>query len=104
MLLGFIVLITALAYVMTLAFNQTGFFLPIVIFAVVYALFTYFASAKLAIAMSRAREIEKKDAPELYNVVENLAITAGLPTPKIYIIDDPSPNAFATGRDPSTRS
>ena len=100
MLLGFIVLITALAYIMTLAFNQTGFFLPIVIFAVAYALFTYFASAKLAIAMSRAREIEKKDAPELYNVVENLAITAGLPTPKIYIIDDPSPNAFATGRDP----
>ncbi len=50
--------------------------------------------------MSGAKQIQKKDAPELYRTVENLAITAGLPTPKIYIIEDDSPNAFATGRDP----
>ncbi len=100
LLIGFVILVTGLAYLFTTAFNQPSFFVPVVIFAVVYALISYFASAQIAITMSRAREVAKKDAPELYNVVENLAITAGLPTPKIYIIDDPSPNAFATGRDP----
>jgi heat shock protein HtpX len=50
--------------------------------------------------MAGAHEVQKRDAPELYRIVENLAITAGLPVPKVYIIDDPSPNAFATGRDP----
>jgi heat shock protein HtpX len=50
--------------------------------------------------MSGAREVEKADAPELYRIVENLAIAGGLPMPKVYIIDDDSPNAFATGRDP----
>ena len=50
--------------------------------------------------MSGAKEIQKSDAPELFRLVENLSITAGLPMPKVYIVDDPSPNAFATGRDP----
>lgn len=72
----------------------------LVIFAVLYAAFSYFASAKLALALSGAKPIEKKAAPGLYRTVENLAITAGLPTPKIYLINDPAPNAFATGRDP----
>lgn len=68
--------------------------------ALVYALIQYFAASKLAIAMTGAREIEKKDNPRLYRIVENLAITTGMPTPKVYMIDDPAPNAFATGRDP----
>lgn len=68
--------------------------------ALVYALIQYFAASKLAVAMTGAREIEKKDNPRLYRIVENLAITTGMPTPKIYMIDDPAPNAFATGRDP----
>jgi heat shock protein HtpX len=63
-------------------------------------LIQYFAAGKLAVAMTGAREIEKADNPRLYRVVENLAITTGMPTPKMYIIDDPAPNAFATGRDP----
>ena len=52
------------------------------------------------LALSGAREIQKADNPRLYRVVENLAITEGMPTPKVYIINDPAPNAFATGRDP----
>lgn len=68
--------------------------------ALVYALIQYFAASKLAVAMTGAREIEKKDNPRLYRIVENLAITTGMPTPKVYMIDDPAPNAFATGRDP----
>lgn len=69
--------------------------------AFVYALIQYFIASKLAIAMTGAKEIEKRDNPRLYRIVENLAITEGMPTPKVYLIDDPAPNAFATGRDPA---
>jgi heat shock protein HtpX len=72
----------------------------IVAVAAVYALIQYFLAGKLAVAMTGAQEIEKRDNPRLYRIVENLAITDGMPTPKVYIIDDPAPNAFATGRDP----
>lgn len=100
LVLGFVVFVTGLAYLLTAAFDRPGFFVPVAIFAVVYAAFSYFGSAKIALAMSGAKPIAKDDAPELYRIVENLAITAGLPMPKVYIINDPSPNAFATGRDP----
>jgi heat shock protein HtpX len=61
---------------------------------------SYWFSDKIVLGLSGARHIvEKKDFPELYRIAENLAITAGLPTPKIYVINDPQPNAFATGRD-----
>lgn len=69
--------------------------------AFIYALLQYFIADKLAVAVTGAKEIEKKDNPRLYRIVENLAITEGLPTPKVYIIDDPAPNAFATGRNPT---
>jgi heat shock protein HtpX len=68
--------------------------------AAVYALIQYFMAGKLAVAMTGAQEIQKQDNPRLYRIVENLAITNGMNTPKVYIIDDPAPNAFATGRDP----
>ncbi len=74
--------------------------LTILICGIVYAFLQYFFASKLAMSMTGAQEIEKKDAPEFWRVVENLAITAGMPMPKVYIIDDPAPNAFATGRDP----
>lgn len=66
----------------------------------IYALIQYFAAGKLAVAMTGAKQIEKKDNPRLYRIVENLAITTGAPMPKVYMVDDPAPNAFATGRDP----
>jgi heat shock protein HtpX len=66
-----------------------------------YALISYYASASLTLAISQAKPLEKKDCPELLNLVENLSIATGLPTPKIYLIEDTAPNAFATGRDPA---
>ena len=68
--------------------------------ALFYALIQYFLASKLAVMSTGAQEIEKSDNPRMYRIVENLAITEGLPMPKVYIIDDPAPNAFATGRDP----
>jgi len=68
--------------------------------ALVYVLISYYSGSKMALAVNQAKEIQKKDNPRLYRIVENLAITEGLPTPKVYIMDDPAPNAFATGRDP----
>ena len=100
LVLGFVVLIAGLDYLFARGFNQPTLFVPILIGAVAYAAITYFFSSQIALAMSGAREVQKKDAPDLYRIVENLAIAGGLPTPKVYIIDDPSPNAFATGRDP----
>lgn len=70
----------------------------------IYALISYYASSKLALAVNGAQAIAKQDNPRLYRIVENIAITDGLPTPKIYIMNDPAPNAFATGRNPKTSS
>ncbi|HET7301884.1 MAG TPA: M48 family metalloprotease [Candidatus Saccharimonadales bacterium] len=66
----------------------------------VYALIQYFMAAKLALSMNGAREIQKRDNPRLFRTVENLSIATGMPMPKVYIIEDDAPNAFATGRDP----
>jgi len=66
----------------------------------IYVLISYYSGAKMALAVNRAQEVGRSDNPRLYRIVENLAITDGLPTPRIYIMNDPSPNAFATGRDP----
>ena len=72
----------------------------VIVIALMYAIIQYFASGPLAVAMTGAREIKKRDNPRLYNTVENLAITAGLPMPKVYIINDAARMPFATGRDP----
>ncbi len=100
-MLLFVVFITTIVYVFSKAF---GYGLPIVGFALILAGFTsfgsYYYSDKLVIAVSGAIPIKKSDNPMLFNTVENLCIGAGLPMPKIYIINDPSPNAFATGRNP----
>lgn len=81
------------------------FNLPIILWAVaiVSAAITfasYWFSDKIVVALAGAKPLAKQDDPELYRIVENLCITAGLPTPKIYIVQDPAPNAFATGRNP----
>lgn len=76
----------------------------VLIGALVYVALSYYAGAKLALAMNGAHQIEKRDNPRLWRIVENLAITEGLPMPKVYVIDDPGMNAFATGRNPSSAS
>jgi len=70
-----------------------------VIYSILVSFFGYWYSDKIVLAMTKARPIEKQDNPELYRIVENLCITAGLPLPKIYILNEAQPNAFATGRD-----
>jgi heat shock protein HtpX len=74
------------------------------IVGIVTGLATYYGGDRMVLAASRAREITHDDAPVLFNVVEEMAIAAGLPMPKVYIIDDSAPNAFATGRDPEHAS
>lgn len=74
------------------------------IVAIIYAMISYFAAGKIALSITGAKEIKKSDNPRLYRTVENLSIAAGVPTPKIYLIDDTALNAFATGRDPKHAS
>ncbi len=80
--------------------KSTGVFYGGIIGAAIYTLITYYSGSKMALAVNGAREIQKKDDPRLWRIVENLAITDGLPMPRVFIMDDPAPNAFATGRDP----
>ena len=100
LLLAFMGLLWGLAYLLSKVYARPGLLFVIGLFSLSYALFSYFAGAKMALAINRAKEITKKDDPRLWRTVENLAITEGLPMPKVYIMDDPAPNAFATGRDP----
>jgi len=84
------------------AYLYRNVWLAVIIFgaALGYALLQYFMADRQALAMTGARRIEKADDPRLYRIVENLSIATGTPMPQVYIIDDPAPNAFATGRDP----
>jgi heat shock protein HtpX len=101
LLIVFGMIITGLGFVLSQSFNS-----PILLYIAVFISFamtaySYWFSDKMVLSMAGARRIESKaDYPELWNSVENLSITAGLPMPKLYVIDDPAPNAFATGRDP----
>lgn len=99
-ILIFILIIAGLGWVFSVVYGSTGIFWGALIGGGVYALIQYFAAAKLALSMNGAKEIQKRDNPRLYRMVENLAITNGMPMPKVYVVDDPAPNAFATGRDP----
>lgn len=82
--------------------GQPTTFYAVLIGAILYAIITYFAGSSLALAVNGAREIHKEDNPRLWRIIENLSITDGLPMPRVFIMDDPAPNAFATGRDPKT--
>lgn len=97
---GFVVLLGALAIWWGQASGNGSSALLIIAFVLLYATIQYFAAGRLAIALSGAVEIQKSDNPRLWRIVENLSITQGLPMPKVYLIPDPAPNAFATGRDP----
>jgi heat shock protein HtpX len=84
------------------AVYENNFIMYAAIFGgILYAFIQYFLADKIAIAVNGAQQIQKRDNPRLYRIVENLTIATGMPMPKVYIIDDPAPNAFATGRDPN---
>ena len=96
----FVALIAGIGYIFSVVYGSTGIFWGTLVGAAIYTLIQYFTAAKLALSMNGAKEIQKSDNPRLYRIVENLAITTGTPMPKVYIVNDPAPNAFATGRDP----
>jgi len=99
LIVAFLVFIIALGLLFSYLLDNSIFLILAVIIALFQSFFAYWYSDKIVLAMTKAREIEKKDNPELYRIVENLCITAGLPLPKIYIIEEQQPNAFATGRN-----
>jgi heat shock protein HtpX len=99
LLFFFIVILWGLAWLISQATGRPGLLFVIGLFSLLYSIFSYFAGAKIALAVNGAKEISKKDDPRLWRTVENLAITEGLPMPKVYIMNDPAPNAFATGRN-----
>jgi len=96
----FLIFIIGLGWVFSFQFNSPSILVAAVIFSTAMSFTSYWFSDKIVLRMSRAKEIKKQDNPELYRLVENLCITAGLPLPRIYIIKEMSPNAFATGRNP----
>lgn len=100
LLLSFVLLLWGVGYAMAAYTNQPGMLFIVGLFSISYALFSYFAGSKMALAINHAKQIQKRDDPRLWRIVENLSITEGLPMPAVYIMDDPAPNAFATGRNP----
>lgn len=99
-IIGFVIMIGAIAAAFAWFYRDPWIAVWTIVISIIYALIQYYFAGNIAMAMTGAKEIEKKDNPRLYNIVENLSITTGLPMPKVYIIDDKAPNAFATGRDP----
>ncbi|MDR1300588.1 MAG: M48 family metalloprotease [Candidatus Nomurabacteria bacterium] len=98
----FFVLIGGLAWFVSYYYGDWDIAIYAVSIAAIYALIQYFAAGRLAMTVNGAHEISKKDNPTLWNTVENIAITEGLPMPRVFLIDDPAPNAFATGRNPKS--
>ena len=104
MMILFIVLVGILGWLFALFIGDQSLTVYILIAAAVYVIFSYLLSSKTALAINGAQRIEKKDNPRLWRIVENLAITVGLPMPKVYIMNDMALNAFATGRNPDNSS
>src|SRR3972149_9452354 len=98
----FVVIVTTMVYVFSkaLGFDSLGLAGIALVIAGVMSIGSYYYSDKLVLATTGAKEIKKNDYPQYFRAVENLCIAAGIPMPKVYIVNDPSPNAFATGRDP----
>ena len=101
LMLAFVLLVGGLIGFISVALGLPLGALPVAFaVAVAFVLFSYFSSSRMALIISQARPVTEAQEPELHRIVENLCIGAGLPIPKVYVIDDTAPNAFATGRDP----
>ncbi|WP_370267070.1 M48 family metalloprotease [Leucobacter sp. OH1287] len=99
-MLSFVVIIGLLGWLAAAIYQNTAIVIGVLVFATAYAVFQYFMAGKQAIMMSGAQQISEADNPRLYRTVANLAMTTGTPMPEVYIVNDPAPNAFATGRGP----
>lgn len=97
---SFFLLVILVGFVLSYMYSNPAILYYAVLFSIIMNVGAYWFSDKLVLSMAGATKIESKDQyPELWNSIENLCITAGLPMPSLYIIDDPAPNAFATGRN-----
>ncbi len=96
----FLVLVVAVGYGVSWYMQTPGILYIAIIFALIMNVGSYWFSDKIVLRMTQATPATREAYPELWNIVENLSITAGLPMPKVYVVNDPAPNAFATGRDP----
>jgi heat shock protein HtpX len=96
----FLAIVIAIGYAVSWYLGNSFILYISIIFALVMNIGSYWYSDKLVLAMTGAKPAAREEFPDLWNVVENLSITAGLPMPKVYVVNDPAPNAFATGRDP----
>lgn len=100
MMTGFLLLVIAIGFGLSFMYGNPTLLYGAIILSLLMNVGAYWFSDSMVLAMANARRIESKDEyPDLYNTLENLCITAGLPMPKLYIINDPAPNAFATGRN-----
>lgn len=99
-MLVFLGIIAGLSVLIASLVGEVYISLYVILAALIYAFVQYFVASKMALFMAGAKPIELRDNPRFYRIVENLSIATGLPMPKVYVIDDRSPNAFATGRDP----
>lgn len=97
---AFFVVVIGIGWVFTQIYGNPVILYFAVGFSVFMSILSYWRSDKIVLALTRAKPVTQKNAPELYRVVENLAITAGLPMPKVYLVPEAAPNAFATGRNP----
>ncbi|MBT6691142.1 M48 family metallopeptidase [Candidatus Parcubacteria bacterium] len=100
----FVLIISGLVWVWTQYYGNSQYIVMAVFISTIISLFSFYSGDKLALWQSGAKQIKKADNPYVWRMVENLSITAGLPMPKVYIIDDSAMNAFATGRDPKNAS
>ena len=97
---AFFGVVIAIGWVFSQIYGNPGILYIAVAFSILMNVISYWFSDKIVLALHRAEHVDLKSKPELYRILENLTITAGLPMPKFYIINDPAPNAFATGRNP----
>jgi heat shock protein HtpX len=103
-ILVFLLIIGGLGFLASAIYQNTTIVIVTVAISLAYAVFQYFFASSQAISSSGAVRIQKSDDPRLWRIIENLSITAGTPMPAVYIVNDPAPNAFATGRDPQHAS
>lgn len=97
---GFLLFIIGVGFLFAQVYGTAAPLYIAVVFSILMNIGAYWYSDKLVLSMVRAHPVTREENPMLWNIVENLSITAGLPMPKLYVVDDPNPNAFATGRNP----